>query len=485
MVTSTLPPLLHTSRELAHDVAERIAASLAYGAPLVGPTAPAPPSPRGDVVLGHLREGFDDPLALFSRSLAAHGDIVRLRFGRHFYYLLNDPEAIHRVLVENHRNYKKSRYHLGMERVMGQGLVTSDGDFWRRARRLAQPAFHRERIAAMVAVMRDATRALVERLTRAEGETLQLDDALRGLTFRIVCRALFGAEVEGEVDDYGRAAIFASDFANRPYYLPAWVPTADNREFARCMALFEGLVGRWITASRAAAPSGGAHTVLSMLAEARDEATGARMSDRQLRDEAMTLLLAGFETTSNALAWTFVLLSRHPEVEGRLRASVVEALGARDPGADDLPALGYVTQVLHESMRLYPPAWILERESLGEDRLGGYVIPPGTTVAACPWVLHRRASLWTDPERFDPDRFAPPRLQAIPRCAYLPFGAGPRVCIGNTFATVSSTVILAMVVRSLRLELVPSHPIVPEPATSLRLRHGVKVVPRAAPSPAR
>ena len=473
--------LLDRALDVTRRFADRVAMRLAHGTPAFGAAPPQPPGPTGSVLLGSLVEGWNRPLELFSRCMLEHGPIARLRFGPAFYYLLNDPELVRHVFVENHRNYKKSRNYQGFRIVLGDGLFTSEGELWRRQRKLEQPAFHRERLAGFAGAMTDSTRGAIAGLRALAGTPVQVAEAMSRLSLRIVLRTLFTSDVDEESDALREAVSFVNEFGESAFFLPAWLPTAKNRNLRRALAVFDRLAARLIAARRAGRDgAAGKSDLLTMLMTARDEATGEPMSDRLIRDEALTLVIGGHETTATVLTWTFYLLSLYPEVERRLRAHVLEVIGDRDPTADDVPRLGYVAQVLQESMRLYPPAWVMEREALADDEVGGFRIPAGATVAVCPYVLHRHPDHWTHPDGFDPDRFSPERSRDRSRYVYLPFGAGPRQCIGNVFGMMETVIIVSMVVRELRLELVPGHKVELEPLTTLRSKYGMRMVPRLA-----
>ena len=463
---------------LLYEIPERVVMWLAHSTPLFAPRAPAPPGPPGSPLLGNFVEGWNRPLELFTRGAEEHGELVRYRFGTTFYYLVNSPELVRRVFVENAKNYTKSRYYRGIKLVLGDGLFTSEGDFWRRQRRLSQPAFHRERLAGFASSMVDSTRDALEDFKRRAGETVDVARAMSRLALRIVGRTLFSAEIADEAGAIQRAVHFANEFGESAFFLPLWVPTLKNRELKRALAVFDDLVARMIADRREATARGEAPgDLLAMLMSVRDEDTGERMSDRQLRDEALTLIIGGHETTATVLDWTFYLLARHPEVAWRLREHVRATLGDRDPSAEDISKLTYTAQVVQESMRLYPPAWVMEREAIGDDTLAGYGIPGRSTVAVCPYVLHRRPDLWPDPERFDPERFTPERVKDRPKHAYLPFGHGPRQCIGHAFAMMETVIIVSMFARELALDLAAGGTVEPEPLTTLRPK-GLRMIPR-------
>jgi cytochrome P450 len=435
------------------------------------------PGPRGLPFFGSTFEAWRNPLDLMTRTVREHGHIVSFRFGPHRYVLLNQPDAVHHVLVTNAKNYTKSRNYQGLKLVLGEGLLTSEGDHWRRQRKLAQPAFHRERLAGFVDAMARDTSALLERWDALGEGPVDVHTEMMRLTFRIVGRTLFSTDVEADADAIGRALshvlVFANDYVESLVPLPTWVPTPRNLAFKRQMRRLDALVQKIIDERRARGDLG--DDLLSMLMTARDETTNEAMSDQQLRDEVMTIVLAGHETTANALAWTWYLLSRHPDVARRLHQETRDVLGERAPTLADLPRLELTKRVVEESMRLYPPAWCFERQAVEPDEVMGFAIPRRGIVGISPYMLHRHEAYWENPEGFDPDRFLPERSAARPRYTYLPFGGGARMCIGNAFATMEAQIVVAMIARRRRLELVAGHPIELDPRVTLRPRHGVKM----------
>lgn len=461
---------------LARRAVDRVAARVAHGAPLFAEQPAEPPGPPGSLVLGHLAELWRDPLALFSRCMTGYGPLVRLRVGLESYYVLNHPDLVQHVFVSNSKNYVRSQRDEDYKLVLGNSLLTSEGEEWRRQRKLTQGAFHRERIAAFADAMIGPTRDLLTQLKECAGKPVLFSDHLNGIALRIVSRTFLLEEVGEHTAAIRQAANVANEFTSSLHLVPTWVPTRRHRELKQALAVFDALIFRMIAARRASgAPK---QDLLSLLMAAQDDVTGERMSDRQIRDQVLTFLLGGHETTGSVLSWTFYLLSLHPEIEVRLRAHIQQVLGDRDPTAEDVPRLDYVAQVIQESMRLYPSAWVLERGVVAEDTLAGYRVPAGATVAVCPYTLHRHPDFWDDPEVFDPDRFAAPRVRERSRYVYLPFGTGPRVCIGNTFAMMEMAIIVAMVVREYRLELWPGQKIELEPLVSLRPKGGLRMVPR-------
>lgn len=430
--------------------------------------------PRGHLLLGSLPEVRRDPLGLFLRSFQQYGDVVRFRFGGLTAHLVSSPEGAQHVLVDNQRNYgKQTRAFDNLRLVVGNGLLTSEGDFWKRQRRIANPAFHRQRVQSFAGTMVRAAAETAARLEGLRGQVVDVADEMQRLTLRIVGLTLLGHDPSAHAGEVGEALTFllrlANDRTSRLLTLPAVLPTPQNRGFARALAVLDRVVLGMIEERRRDPADRG--DLLSMLMQSRDPETGEAMDDRQLRDEVMTILLAGHETTANALTWTFLLLSRAPPVARELRAELLEAVGPRDPAADDLPRLPLARMAIEESMRLYPPAWIISRSVSGEDEIAGFRIPAGSILFVSPYVLHRHPRLWEDPEGFDPRRFATQPA----RGTYLPFGGGPRQCIGNGFALMEAQLVLSTILRRVRLELEPGHPVLPEPGITLRPRHGMRM----------
>jgi cytochrome P450 len=454
-----------------------------------------PPGPPGDFLLGNARAVLRDPLRAFVEGCRDHGDVVKFKMGPFDYVLLNSVEGVRHLLVDNHKNYVKSRSYAGLRIVLGEGLVTSEGEHWRRQRKLAQPAFHRERLASFVDAMVSDTAAMLERWDRelvdsrgASTRAFDLHEEMLRLTFRIVGHTLFSVDLDGESSEIGAAIgvalIRANDYAESLVRLPIWLPTPENVRFRRALRVLDRMVYRIIEERRRGAQRGDRQDLLDMLMastlvpdgeNADPKAAPARMTDLQLRDEVMTLVLAGHETTANALSWTWMLLSRHPDVARRLRAEVDEVLEGRAPTLADLPRLKYTSMVVQEGMRLYPPVWVFERQAIEPDSFGGFAVKKGSVVAISPWALHRNPAYWDNPEGFDPERFSEAEIARRPRNAYLPFAVGPRQCIGNAFAMMEAQIIVAMMAQSRRLELVPGHPIVLDPKVTLRPKHGISM----------
>jgi cytochrome P450 len=440
--------------------------------------AKTPPGPKGRPIFGHTLEAWKDPLRFMFDSVRDYGDIVRFAFGPYEYVMINHPDAVHHVLVENAKNYTKSRNYDGLKLVLGHGLVTSEGETWKRQRRLAQPAFHRDRLASFARTMAAEAEVTANEWDAKVGEPLDVSAEMMRLTFRIVGRTLFSVDLESDAQRLGPAIVeamhFADAYASSVFRLPMWLPLPKIRSFRRAVSELDDLVLR-IIAERRAAKDGEHDDLLDMLMRAQDEATREGMSDRQLRDEVMTLVLAGHETTANLLTWTFCLLSQHPEIARRVRDEALAVTGGRPATLEDVPRLKLVSMVLQESMRLLPPVWAFERQAIEEDAVMGFRVPARAIVGISPYCLHRHPRYWENPEGFDPERFAPERAQSRPRYAYMPFGGGPRQCIGNNFALMEGQIILATLASRFRVDLAPGETIDPEPTVTLRPRRGVRV----------
>lgn len=452
------------------------------------------PPPRlsgGLPLLGHLPHMRRDPLATLARA-GRLGDVVRLDFGpRGDAFLVSHPDGIKRVMLDAQPNYTKQTRGFDTLRVfLGNGLLTSEGDFWRRQRRIAQPAFHRGSIDRFARVMVRASGELADvwegRARR--GETFDVADDMMRLTLRIVGECLFSTDPSDESSAIGpQVEVLLEKFISRvfaPALVPLSWPLPGNRRIRDAIRIMHSIVDDIVERRRAAGPSPEGD-LLDMLMAAEDAETGERMTPAQLRDEVLTLLLAGHETTAAALGWTWVLLARHPDVDRALEGELRSLAPDASPG-DVLRDAPLVSQVVHEALRLYPPAWIIARAVAADDEIGGVPIPGGGMVVVSPYVTHRRADLFDEPDRFRPERF---RADAGPaggfsRYAYLPFGAGPRICIGNSFALMEAQLALATLRRRFRLELAPGARIEPLPMLTLRCRHGVPVRAHRAPEDA-
>lgn len=449
-----------------------------------GQTSALPPGPRGVPYFGSYF-GLKDPLKLFSEGRDRFGDIAMYRFGPHRFVVINDPVAVQHVLVRNHRNYVKSRSYQGLRLILGNGLITSEGDFWRRQRRLAQPAFHKQHLQGFATTMESCTNTMLDQWDRDRVHHIDLFQEMMRLTLRIVGHTLFGTELAGEAGgvgpDIGTALRRANQEAEAVVRLPLWLPTPSNLKFHGARKRLDRVIGRIID-QRRASPSEH-NDLLGMLMSATDEDGTGGMTNTQLRDEVMTLFLAGHETTATLMSWTLRLLTMHPQVQQGVRREVADVVGDRRVEFSDLAQLEYTDRVIRESMRLYPPVWMLERQALAPDEVGGFDIPKDTMMAVCTWSMHRHPSLWDQPLRFDPSRFSPERSEHRHRYAYLPFGAGPRVCIGLQFALMEAKLLLATMLQRYRVHVQSPEKTQLEPAITLRPKHGMPaMLERIGPS---
>ncbi len=430
------------------------------------------PRARTVPLVGSLPFFFRDPLA-FLMSAATRGDVVDLCMPGMKGYLWTDPADIEHALVTENRSFVKDMFTRDLRRVLGDGLLTSEGDFWRRQRRLEQPAFHKDRLQNYAVQMVASAERTVSGFRH--GEVRDVHEDLMHLTLDIVTRTLFGSGVGEDAAAVGTAvdalmAYYANPLAS---LIPGFyrLPLPANRRFAKALRSLDAIIYRIIGQRRA---EGGTDRsdLLTMLLSARDE-DGSRMTDVQIRDEAMTLFLAGHETTANALSWALFLLSRNPDVEARLASEVATTLGGRAPVLGDLPRLAYVERVVTEAMRLYPPVWLMSREVLEPFELREMRFPKGSQIWMSQWILHRDPRFFQDPEAFRPERWADGLAKRLPRFAYFPFGGGPRLCIGNAFAMMEGTLLLATLVQRFRFDLSPGARVVPFPSVTLRPRHGL------------
>jgi cytochrome P450 len=439
-------------------------------------TGRKPPHLSNHSLLGSASPMHRDPLG-FLLATRRYGEVVGMRFVFSPAYLIYHPDDVKHVLQENHFNYNKDLFTYHMLRpVLGDGLFTNDGDSWLHQRRLMQPAFHRKRLATYATLMAEATDAMLDswQARREADGPLDIDGEMMRLTLRIVGQALFSIDLAQETSTVGQAVTtlvkLLGDYVYAPFP-PISVPTSRNRHLQAAIHELEAVTNGIIRERRAHGADTG--DLLSMLLLARDEETGEGMSDKQARDEVMTLLLAGHETTAIALTWTWYLLSQHSEVESRLHAELEAVLGGNAPTLEHLPHLTYTSMVIQEAMRLYPPLWVISRKAIADDELGGYTIPQGSMVILSPYATHRHPAFWEQPEVFDPQRFTPERVAARPHYAHFPFGGGPRLCIGSNFALMEAQLVLAAVVQRYRFRLVPGHLVVPEAKITLRPRYGM------------
>jgi len=434
---------------------------------------PLPPGPKGRPISGNFPEYTRDQLGFLTRCAREYGDMVRLRFFYVGIVLLNHPEHIERVLVGEHRNFIKDRAERSGLRFLGSGLLTSEGDFWRRQRRLAQPAFHHERINAYGETMVEGADRMLE--TWRGGEVRDVAGEMSRLTLGIVAQTLFGEISVPERETVGAALrVILDRFTGGVLFkVPERIPTPANVRFRRAIRDLEGVIYGILERRRKSGPYFG--DLLSMLLAARDEEAGEGMCDKQVRDEVMTILLAGHETTALNLTWTFYLLAENPEAEAKLLAELGTALEHRAPTVADVPRLPYAGAVIKESLRLYPPAWGFGREALSGFGIGGYRVPAGTQLIVSQWVTQRDVRFFERAGEFVPERWLDGSTAGLPKFAYFPFGGGPRMCIGRQFTTLEAILLLARISRSFQLR--PTNgPVTPRPSLSLRPAGGMRMV---------
>jgi cytochrome P450 len=428
-------------------------------------------------LLGSVSDLRQDPLRYSLDMMRSYGDVVRMRFLFWPAYLVTHPDGIKHVLQENYRNYRKDHSIYRMLRpLLGRGLVTNDGDSWLHQRRLIQPAFHHRQLAALSQLMSEEALAMQGRWQGilGDGQPLDIASEMSHLSLRIAGRALFSTSSDTEMKSVDQAVATVNDiFAtvlSAPYPL-LHLFLRSRRRLQGARQALDRQIHTLITQRRQ--QNGARKDLLSLLLTARDEETGERMSDQQIHDEVITLFMAGHETVALLLTWTWYLLSQHPDVEQQLHRELETVLGGQQPTVEHLPALPYTRSVLEEALRLYPPAWIFARRAIADDEIGGYTIPAKSLVILCPYMTHRHPALWKDPEVFDPLRFTPEHSAGRPSYAYFPFGGGPRLCIGNHFALMEATLIIATLGQRYRLRLISGHTIEPTALFSLCPRGGM------------
>ena len=397
-----------------------------------------------------------DPLGFLQALVAEHGDIVRHETEEQVVITLNRPEYAHHVLRNRDRNYAKrgTPDDAMLTPLLGRGLLTSDGETWKKQRRITQPSFEKRRIDALGDLIVEETLALVERWRESAGEIVRLDHDLSSLTLAVVARAILGSDMTGIGPRFGEAIDAVNRFMG--HYDPLLPGAEGDRaraEFGNAVRFLDTLVALLVQGRRAGGDDAG--DLLSAL-------LAGGFDDREIRDQVLTMLMAGHETTAKALSWTSYLLDEHPDVAARLDREL-----ARDPRTP------FTLQVVQESMRLYPPVWLISRVATVDDEIDGFPVPAGALVCISPYLLHRHPEYWDDPERFDPDRFSAERSAGRPEFAFMPFSGGPRRCIGERFALFEAQLALATIRRRVAIRLVPGHPVEPEALVTLRPRHGL------------
>jgi cytochrome P450 len=445
-----------------------------------------PPGPPRTATFGLLRQLIGDRLGLMASAADRYGDAVRIAVGPKVLYFFNHPDHAKHVLTDNSTNYHKGFGLAQAKRALGDGLLTSEGELWRKQRKVIQPVFQHKRLAKHADVITDEAAKLVARLRAGRtGEPVDFVREMNGLTLGVLGRTLLDADL-GVFESIGHSfeavqdqAMFEAVSLSK---VPTWVPLPKQLRFRRARAELQDVVDKLVAGRLARDETGEAgDDVLSRLILSTRQEADRRVGEQRMLDELVTLLLAGHETTASTLGWTFHLVDQHPEVARRLHEEAVEVLGDRQPVYEDLRRLTYTAMVIEEVMRLYPPVWMLSRLAQADDEVGGYHVPAGVDVMICPYTLHRHPEFWDAPLRFDPERFDPARSVSRPRYAYIPFGAGPRFCVGNHLGMMEATFVTAMISRELRLTKVPGYQVVPEPMLSLRVRGGLPMHVRPWP----
>ena len=439
-----------------------------------------PSKPGANFLLGDLNEFTNNRLG-YLQTIADHcGPLVEVRFGPVKQLVITSPELAQQILQGNNRNYIKEQYFMQFTRLAltsGNNLFTSDGDYWLQQRRMMQPMFHRKQIAHFGEVINHETSKLLEQWAthRNQEQPVDIADALMQLTMQIIGYTMLSVDIAQEQRALHEAYAFvSSDIVARsanPLVLPLWVPTPNNRRFTAALGTIHQALRQMIQRRQQQVEP--QHDLLGMLLAARYEESGGQLSTAQLLDELFGIVSAGHETTSMALTWAFYLLAQHPEVEQRLHTEVDGVLAGRLPTVNDLAQLPYTRMVIQETLRLYPPAYVTTRQAVQADTLNGYPTRAGVKLIVNIYGMQRHRAYWTEPQRFDPERFAPEREAALTKFAYLPFGAGPRKCIGEALAMMEAQLILAAITQRYRLELVPERPVQPDAAFFLRAKAGL------------
>lgn len=435
--------------------------------------SPPAPGPTGLAAIWDLLQFTQDPIGASVKFARKYGDVGQIKIGSVHFYQLNHPDLITEVLSKQNQHFMKDISYRSLASIFGEGLLVSDGELWQRHRRLMQPAFTQERIAAYGATAVEETARMLS--TWKDKDTRDIHREMSQLTVKVIAKTLFGVNVIATALEICDAldAIMLQYYRQlqTSFLLPSWVPTPTNHRANRAAKRLKEIVAE-IVQQRRQSPQGDLLSGLLLTQDHEDY----QLSVAELCDEVMTMLLAGYETTASALTWTLMLLAQNPDVMTKLTSEVQSVLDGHPPDIHDLPRLSYTEQVLKESMRLYPPAWALSREVTQDCQIGPYPLEKGTIVYFSQWVIHRDARFFQNPERFWPDRWQDNLEQRLPRCAYFPFGAGPRICIGKAFSMMEATLILAMITERFCVELVPDQVIERLPSITLRPKKDIKMI---------
>lgn len=436
-----------------------------------------PPIAKGQSFIGSARDFANDPLRFFETAIPKYGDVFQVRsvFFRFIskfktIVIVSDPDVIKHIMQDNNRNYIKSYGYRVLKLLLGEGLLTSEGDFWRKQRKLLQPGFHKERLASFVQIYAQASDDLVKDWSQSEGKEIDLSEAFMRLTLNVVCKSMFSTDVGDAMEIVNREFDYANERLiqriKNPFPLPLWFPLPHVARERKSYDDIKKIVHQIIEKRRSSTHS--YNDLLAMLMEVEDAETGEKMSNQQIQDEVITIFLAGHETTAVALTWLIHCLMENPDVLVKLRAEEKAVLNGRTPEIDDLRQLTYTKMVIDETLRLYPPAWIIGRHSLGADKLGSYEIPANTNCLVPVYYMHRNPKFWKNPEAFIPERFQKEETQKRHKFVYFPFGGGPRLCIGNNFALMEMQVIVPMLVRAFDFVNTPSAAVKKDPLITMR-----------------
>jgi len=438
---------------------------------------PGPKASKNIIEIIQLMRNFQtDMLGYTSRNFAHYGGIWKIEAGKEIQYMISDPDLIQEITVKQADKFHKSADYIdpdkGLARFLGTGLVTNDGEFWKRQRKLVAPAFHVKRIEAYAQSMVEATQAMLERW-RGQS-TLDIDDEMMRATLQIVVKTLFNVDISADAKRIGDAMTALQEMVgnNSPVeaFLPAWIPTPQRARSKKAVRDLDDIVYRLIADWRKQGKDNG--DLLSMLMLTRDD-DGNGMSDKQVRDEAVTLFLAGHDTTANTLNWTWYLLAQNPDIEAKLHTEIDTVLQGRIPTLADLRQLPYSEMVIKESMRLFPPAYFFGRVAIEDVNLNNYKVAKGTGIGISSYAVHRDARWWDEPEAFRPERFSPENAENIRKYSYIPFGAGPRICIGNSFAMMEAHLMLVMIAQRYTLRLSPGQVVTPNPLLTMKPKGGL------------
>ena len=432
-----------------------------------------PPGPKAIPLLGNILDFPKDPTGFMMKSTLEFGDTVYFWALHLKYIMVNHPEGIKHVLQENNKNYTKGIGYKPLKLFLGNGLLTTDDPSWLKHRRLIQPHFNRESIANYADVVIESAIKMVNNWEKESeiASVINISQEMIYITSQIVGKTLLSSDVGNEDSNFWRSMDYALEYVNNrtrtnPFNLPSWFPLPDNYKYAKAIRILDSFIYGVIKKRRA--DSLERNDLLSALLTAKDEKTGLGINDRQLRDEILTFFVAGHETSANGLTWALYLLSKHPEVQEKLNNELKTVLDGRTPNFMDLHSLTYTMQVIQESLRLYPPVWIMGRQTIKEDSVRGHYIPPHTDIMISPYVLHRHPDYWKDPDVFDPDRFSPENVKNHIPYAYIPFGGGPRLCVGQNFALMEMVLVLAIIAQKYSVKLTGNQNVELGPYITLR-----------------